>query len=245
MRFGGVVAADGATVQIARGAIAGLIGPNGAGKTTMFNIAAGALSPNSGRILFDGVDVTGEPPHKRFRRGLARTFQIPRPFAKLTVLENRMAAPLNQTGEGALRAWTQWRRIAGEERRIRARADELLDFLKLSPLRDAPSSSLSGGQKKLLELGRALMAEPRMILLDEPGAGVNPTLMGELIDVIRKLNEDHGVTFCVIEHDMDVIAALCEPVIAMARGRVLIEGSFSEVRADPRVQDAYLGGADP
>ncbi len=242
MAFGGLRALDGATLEIAKGTITGLIGPNGAGKTTLFNCIAGALKPTSGQITLDGENLTGLKTHELFHRGVVRTFQIPHEFSKLTVLENLMVVPAGQPGERLLSSWLQPGAVRSSEARVRERAEDALDFLSLTHVRDELAGNLSGGQKKLLELGRTMMTEPRIVLLDEPGAGVNPTLLGKIAEMIRRLNEERGYTFCVIEHDMDLIARLTDPVIVLAEGRVLVEGPFDTVRKDPRVLDAYLGG---
>ncbi len=226
-----------------QGTITGLIGPNGAGKTTLFNIVAGFLKPDTGRIELAGTDVTGLPPHLLFQRGLVRTFQIPHEFSTLSVLENLMVVPAQQSGERLFGAWLGGRRVATEEDALRRRAEEALELLKLSHLRDAPAGILSGGQKKLLELGRAMMADAKVVLLDEPAAGVNRTLMGELADRIRLLNKERGMTFFVIEHDMNLIATLCHPVIVMAQGQVLTQGALADIRNDARVVEAYFGTA--
>ena len=241
--FGGVRAVDGCSFDIRRGTITGLIGPNGAGKTTLFNIVAGFFRPDGGQILLDGEDVTGLTPHRLFRRGVVRTFQIPHEFQRLTVLDNLMLVPAERSGENILSAWFQWRRVCDEEREVREKADEVLDFLQLTHVRNEFAGNLSGGQKKLLELGRTMMTDARVVLLDEPGAGVNPTLMVKLVADIRRLNEERGYTFCIIEHDMDLVAKLCDPVIVMAEGKVLTQGSMAEVRRDERVIEAYFGGS--
>ena len=242
-RFGGIAAVDGCDLTLGAGRVTGLIGPNGAGKTTLFNLMAGTIRPTAGRILFERADITRLPAHERFHRGIVRTFQIPHEFARLSVRENRRLVPAGQSGERLGQAWTRPAQVAAEERAIAARAREALDFLRLSHLAGERAGSLSGGQKKLLELGRAMMAEPRIVLLDEPGAGVNPTLLAELAGMIERLAAERGYTFCIIEHNMDMIARLCDPVIVMAEGRVLTEGTIDAVRADPRVIEAYLGGA--
>ena len=242
--FGGLMAVDNATFEIARGSITGLIGPNGAGKSTTFNMIAGAIRPSSGRIVFEGEDIAGLPTHVLFHRGIVRTFQIPHEFGRLTVLENLMVVPPGQPGEILARNWLTPGAVAAREHAVRARAEEALEFLTLAALRDELAGTLSGGQKKLLELGRTLMTDARLVLLDEPGAGVNPTLLGELAAMIRRLNRERGITFCIIEHDMDLIASLCEPVIVLAEGSVLTEGPMQEVRRDPRVLEAYLGGGE-
>ncbi len=245
MRFGGFYAVDNCSFRVETGSITGLIGPNGAGKTTVFNMIAGALRPSGGSVRFNGRDVTGFAPHELFRLGIVRTFQIPHEFAKLTVTENLMTVPPGQPGERLRANWANRRRVRGHEAEIRERAQWVLDFLELNHLRDERAGNLSGGQKKLLELGRTMMTEAKLVLLDEPAAGVNRTLLKKLIGNIRRLNAELGYTFCVIEHDMDMIADLCDPVICMAQGSVLTQGSFAEVRADPRVLEAYLGEPEP
>jgi branched-chain amino acid transport system ATP-binding protein len=240
--FGGLRAVDGVSFSLAPGCLAGLIGPNGAGKTTLFNLLAGSLKPSAGQLLFAGRPIAGLPPHAVFAAGIARTFQIPRPFAAMTVLENMMVAPRRQSGERFWRNWLSPAAIAGEERLLRDKALGLLAFLGLEGLAGAPARILSGGQRKLLELGRVLMADPKLILLDEPGAGVNPTLLAVIIDKIAALNRS-GIGFLIIEHNMDLVMNLCRPILVMANGALLLEGSAATVRADPRVLAAYLGGA--
>jgi branched-chain amino acid transport system ATP-binding protein len=240
--FGGNRAVDGVSFTVERGTITGLIGPNGAGKTTLFNCLAGLLRPTSGALALEGRRIDGLAPDAVFRRGLARTFQIPRPFPEMTVLENVMVAPLGQAGE---RFWANWLapgRVARQERAVAERARHWLDFVGLAGLAHQPARVLSGGQRKLLELARVLVAEPRLILLDEPGAGVNPTLLDQIVERIAALNRQ-GVTFLIIEHNMDLVMSLCRPVLVMAQGRLLASGTAAEVRADPRVVEAYLGGA--
>ncbi len=241
-RFGGLTAVDRCSFAIEAGRITGMIGPNGAGKTTIFSMVAGALRPSAGRILFDGEDIGGVPTHRLFHRGIVRTFQIPHEFGRLTVLENLMAVPAAQPGERLWPVWLSPRAVARREREVRERAEDALRFLTLWELRDELAMHLSGGQKKLLELGRAMMTSPRLVLLDEPGAGVNPTLLARLREMILELNRERGYTFVVIEHDMDFIASLCERVIVLSQGAVLTEGPMERVRRDPRVLDAYLGG---
>ena len=239
--FGSFHAVDGASMEIARGSITGLIGPNGAGKTTLFNVIAGRLPPTSGRVLMAGEDITGLPPHALFHKGLLRTFQIAHEFGSMTVRENLMLVPEHQAGETLWNTWFGRGRIAAEEQRIREKADEVLDFLTISHLADSRASDISGGQKKLLELGRTMMVDARIVFLDEVGAGVNRTLLNTIGDAIVRLNRERGYTFCVIEHDMDFIARLCDPVICMAEGRVLAKGTVDEVKNDERVIEAYLG----
>jgi branched-chain amino acid transport system ATP-binding protein len=238
--FGPFRAVDGVTLDIRKGSITGLIGPNGAGKTTLFNMVAGSLKPSGGSVSLNGKDVTGKPSEALFALGLARTFQIPRPFRRMSVLDNLMLAPSAQVGETVHGALFRRRRMAEQERALRKKAEEILDFVTLSHLADHPAGKISGGQMKLLELGRALMGDPTVILLDEPAAGVNPTLTNILIDRIEQLNR-RGVTFVVIEHDMDFVMRHCDPVIALAEGKVMFEGSAEEARVNPELLDAYLG----
>ena len=240
-RFGNFRAVNGASLQVPAGGIIGLIGPNGAGKTTLFNMIAGALPPTSGRILFDGQELTGTPPWQMVARGLVRTFQIPHEFSTLTVLENLMVVPAGQSGARLWQAWLRWGRVMAEERALRDRAEEALEFLNLSHLRDERAGNLSGGQKKLLELGRAMMSSARFVLLDEPAAGVNRTLLAQLSDRIARLRAEGGYTFLIIEHDMNMVTQLCDEVIVMAHGEILMRGSMAEVRANRAVQEAYLG----
>jgi len=239
--FGGFHAVDGASLEIAEGSITGLIGPNGAGKTTLFNVIAGNLKPTSGRVMMAGEDITGLAPHDLFHKGLLRTFQIAHEFSSMTVRENLMMVPANQSGETILNTWINRRRIAEEEAALLKKADEVLEFLTIDHLRDERAGNLSGGQKKLLELGRTMMVDARIVFLDEVGAGVNRTLLNTIADAIVRLNKERGYTFCVIEHDMDFIARLCDPVIVMAEGKVLAEGSIEEVKANEQVIEAYLG----
>ena len=239
--FGGLQAVREVSFGVAEGSITGLIGPNGAGKSTLFGIIAGALAPDSGRIRLQGEDITGLPTHALFHKGLVRTFQIPHEFSRLTVRENLMVVPARQTGENLLRSWLQWPKVVREDRAILRRADEVLAFLEIAHLRDELAGNLSGGQKKLLDLGRTMMTEARAVLLDEPGAGVNRTLLGKLADAIERLNRERGYTFCVIEHDMDLIARLCDPVMVMANGALIAQGDMASLRANPQVREAYLG----
>lgn len=240
-RFGGLRAVDGASLEIAAGFITGLIGPNGAGKTTLFNVIAGAFRPTSGRVFLDDKEITGLPPHELFHKGVLRTFQIAHEFTTLTVTENLMMVPGGQRGESLLDAWFRPGLVREEEAAIRAKAEEVLDFLGLSHLAQEQAGNLSGGQKKLLELGRTMMVEAKIVFLDEVGAGVNRTLLRTIGDAIQRLNTERGYTFCMIEHDMDFISRLCDPVIVMAEGAVLMQGSAEEVKSDARVIEAYLG----
>jgi branched-chain amino acid transport system ATP-binding protein len=239
--FGGFHAVDGASLEIAEGSITGLIGPNGAGKTTLFNVVAGRLPPTSGRVTMAGEDITGLPPHELFHKGLLRTFQIAHEFGSMTVRENLMMVPENQSGETLWNTWFARGRISHEERRIRDKADEVLEFLTISHLADQKAANISGGQKKLLELGRTMMVDAKIVFLDEVGAGVNRTLLNTIGDAIIRLNQQRGYTFCVIEHDMDFIARLCNPVICMAEGKVLANGTIEEIKNNERVIEAYLG----
>jgi ABC-type branched-subunit amino acid transport system ATPase component len=240
LSFGGVIALDGASLAVEVGRITGLIGPNGAGKTTLFNVVSGALKPESGRIRFNGTDVTGWRPEQLSRAGLARTFQVARGLPGMTLLENLMLYGKDQPGERFVRAIVP--SVAAQEREteLRQRALDVARMLDLLPLGDSRAQDLSGGQKKLLELGRVLMANPKLVLLDEPAAGVNPTLARRLAGHIRDLQR-HGLTFLVVEHNMGLVAELCDDVVVLSQGKRLASGSFEEVRSDRRVQEAYLG----
>jgi branched-chain amino acid transport system ATP-binding protein len=239
--FGGFHAVDGASLSIEKGSITGLIGPNGAGKTTLFNVIAGVLEPTSGRVMMDGEDINGLPPHDLFGKGLLRTFQIAHEFHSMTCRENLMMVPAGQSGETLWNTWFGRKRIADEERALRAKADEVLEFLTISHLADEKAGNLSGGQKKLLELGRTMMVDAKIVFLDEVGAGVNRTLLMTIGDAILQLNKERGYTFVVIEHDMDFIGKICGPVICMAEGKVLAEGTLAEIKANEQVIEAYLG----
>ncbi len=239
--FGGFRAVDGASLEIAEGSITGLIGPNGAGKTTLFNVIAGVHEPTSGRVTMAGEDITGLAPHELFHKGLLRTFQIAHEFHSMTVRENLMMVPGAQSGETLWNAWFGRRRIAEEERALAAKADEVLEFLTIDHLTHEKAGNLSGGQKKLLELGRTMMVDAKIVFLDEVGAGVNRTLLNTIGDAIIRLNKERGYTFVVIEHDMDFIERLCNPVICMAEGKVLAEGTLAEIKANEQVIEAYLG----
>lgn len=240
--FGPFRAVDTVDIAVRRGSITGLIGPNGAGKTTLFNAITGSLAPTSGTVTLDGQTVTGFSPDRLFASGLGRTFQIPRPFARMSVLENVMLAPMAQVGERLWGPFLSRRALQAQEREVRGRAMEVLEFMTLAPLADHPAGKISGGQMKLLELARVLMGDPQVILLDEPAAGVNPTLAGTLIERIEELNR-RGKTFLIIEHDMDFIMRHCNPIIAMAQGRVVFEGTAEEAQSNPVLLDAYLGAS--
>ncbi len=239
--FGGFRAVDGASLEIEQGSITGLIGPNGAGKTTLFNVIAGVLEPTSGQVTMGGADITGLPPHQLFHKGLLRTFQIAHEFGSMTCRENLMMVPGDQSGETLWNTWFGRKRIANEERALRTKADEVLEFLTISHLADHKAGQVSGGQKKLLELGRTMMVDAKIVFLDEVGAGVNRTLLMTIADTILRLNRERGYTFVVIEHDMDFIGKICDPVICMAEGKVLAQGTLAEIKANPHVIEAYLG----
>lgn len=239
--FGGLRVVSEMGLSLRAGECLGVIGPNGAGKSTLFDLLAGAQPCDSGTIRLGGRDLTTLPPQARLGAGLGRTFQIPRPFPRMTVLENLMTAAQGQTGENAFLALLRPRRVAAEERRHVARARDLLDFVSLSHLEDQPASVLSGGQRKLLELARVLMAEPKVILLDEPAAGVNPALLDLIIDRIAAINAQ-GIALLLIEHNMEMIARLCPRVLVMAGGKLLSEGPPAEVSRRPDVIEVYLEG---
>jgi branched-chain amino acid transport system ATP-binding protein len=241
-RFGGVTAVNDVSFEVRHGEILGLIGPNGAGKTTMFDLLAGSVPPTSGEILLNGSIVSGEPAHHRIGRGLGRTFQIPRPFANLTLIENVMLAGQGQAGEKLFANFLMPWRVAAQEKTSERKAMDLLDLVSLTRLAHEPARILSGGQRKLLELARVMMADPAIILLDEPAAGVNATLLEVIIDRIRDINA-RGITFLLIEHNIDMVTRLCHRVLVMASGELLCEGTADEVARDPRVIEAYLGGA--
>jgi len=241
-RFGGVHAVEKMSLQLGKGEIVGLIGPNGAGKTTFFNLLAGSLKPNDGAIRIDAHDVSHEGPEKRITRGVGRTFQIPRPFSEMTVLENVLTGAQGQAGEQSWMNFLRPGRVATEERAAVDKARALLDFVTLSRLEREPARVLSGGQRKLLELARVLMADPQAILLDEPAAGVNPTLLELIIERVQNLNAQ-GKAILLIEHNMDMVSRLCRRVVVMAGGRQLTAGAPGDVARNPAVIEAYLGGA--
>jgi len=240
--FDGHRAVNGVSFTVGRGSITGLIGPNGAGKTTLFNCLAGALRPSGGQVLLDGTRIDGARPDRVFAAGMARTFQIPRPFAQMSVLENVMLAPRGQQGERFWANWLPGGAVAREERGLREVAMQWLDFVGLAALAAQPAAVLSGGQRKLLELARVMADGPKIVLLDEPGAGVAPVLLQKIVGLIAQLNRS-GTTFLIIEHNMDLIATLCQPVMVMAEGRLLAQGRADDVLRDPRVVEAYLGAA--
>jgi ABC-type branched-subunit amino acid transport system ATPase component len=240
-RFGGIRAVDGATMNVRDGTITALIGPNGAGKTTLFNVVTGFYRGERGSVIFDGMPVFGHPPHKLARRGIVRTFQITKALAAMPVIDNMMLAALNQPGERFRDLVFRPGAVRSREREVREQAMDLLEVFNLVELADDYAGTLSGGQRKLLELARALMATPRLLLLDEPMAGINPTLGKRLLDHMQRLRREEGVTFLFIEHDMEVVMNHSDRVVVMAEGRVIAEGEPREVRRDKRVIDAYLG----
>lgn len=239
--FGGLQVIDDCSIRVEKGSITGMIGPNGAGKSTLFNLMAGALQPDSGRILLDGEDITALSADQRFHKGLLRTFQIAHEFSHMSALENLMIVPPKQAGENLFTTWFKPGLVRHEEAEVRRRALEVIDFIGLHHVRNELAGNLSGGQKKLLELGRTMMTNAKIVLLDEIAAGVNRTLLGDLIGNIERLNREMGYTFLVIEHDMDMIARLCDPVIVLAQGQVMVEGHIQDIQNNPEVIDAYFG----
>ena len=239
--FGGLAAVSNCTLNIKKGSITGIIGPNGSGKTTLFNLIAGNLKPNQGTVLFNNDNITGVPAYELFSKGILRTFQIAHEFTNLTVLENLMMVPGNQTGEKLMNVLMSSKIIKSEEEEIKNKALEVAEFLNLKHLSNELAGNLSGGQKKLLELGRTMMVDANLVLLDEVGAGVNRTLLKDLGTAILRLNKERGYTFCMIEHDMDFISRMCDPVIVMSEGSVLFEGTSDEVKKNEKVIDSYLG----
>ena len=240
-KFGGFTAVNDASLTIEEGSITGLVGPNGAGKTTLFNVIAGVYKPSKGTVYLDGKDITGLEPHQLFHKGLLRTFQIAHEFSTMTVRENLMMVPGEQSGEKLLDVWLKPSKIRAEEVLLRKKADEVIEFLEISHVADELAGNLSGGQKKLLELGRTMMVDAKIVFLDEVGAGVNRTLLNTIADAIKRLNRERGYTFVVIEHVMDFIEKLCDPVICMAEGKVLAQGSLREIKNNEQVIEAYLG----
>ena len=239
--FGGLAAVSNCNLNIKKGSITGIIGPNGSGKTTLFNLISGNLKPNQGKVLFNNDDITGTPSYELFSKGILRTFQIAHEFTNLTVLENLMMVPGNQSGEKLINVFLNSKEIKKQEEEIKNKALNVTEFLNLKHLANELAGNLSGGQKKLLELGRTMMVDAKLVLLDEVGAGVNRTLLKDLGSAIEKLNKEKGYTFCMIEHDMDFIGRLCDPVIVMAEGSVLFEGSVEDAKKDAKVIESYLG----
>ena len=239
--FGGLAAVSNCSLNIKKGSITGVIGPNGSGKTTLFNLIAGNLKPNSGQVMFNNEEITSIPSYELFSKGLLRTFQIAHEFTNLTVLENLMMVPGNQSGEKLMTALLKPKLVKREEEIVKQKAYEVIDFLNLKHLSNELAGNLSGGQKKLLELGRTMMVDAKIVLLDEVGAGVNRTLLKDIGTSIQRLNKEKGYTFCMIEHDMDFISRMCDPVIVMAEGSVLFKGTPDEVKKNEKVIESYLG----
>jgi len=241
--FGGIKAVDGVSMEIAPNRITGLIGPNGAGKTTLFNLISGFYTPDEGEIYFDGERIDGLSLHDTYHKGLCRTFQISRELKQMTVLENVMLIPPSQEGENLLKTWFTPRAVRTQEKELREKANEILNTVGLYHLKDEYAGNLSGGQKRLLELARAMMSNAKMVLFDEPGAGVNPTERKILADRIKRLVEERGMSVLLIGHEMELVMDICNPIIVMDRGKILTEGTPDEVTNDPKVLDVYLGGA--
>ena len=241
--FGGLAAVSNCSLKIKKGTITGIIGPNGSGKTTLFNLIAGNLKSSGGTVLFNNENITDFPAYELFSKGLLRTFQIAHEFTNLTVLENLMMVPGNQSGEKLVNVMLKPGLIKKEEEQVRRKAYEVIEFLNLKHLANELAGNLSGGQKKLLELGRTMMVDAKLVLLDEVGAGVNRTLLKEIGTSIQRLNKEKGYTFCMIEHDMDFISRMCDPVIVMSEGSVLFEGSSEQVKNNDKVIESYLGRA--
>ena len=241
INFGGIKAVNKASMKIEEGQITGLIGPNGAGKTTLFNVVAGNLKPTNGQVSLLGEDITALPDYELFHKGVLRTFQLAHEFSNMTVLENLMVVPGQQIGESVLNTWFKREQIKIEEEVIKQKALEVIEFLNLNHLTYELAGNLSGGQKKLLELGRTMMVDAKIVLLDEVGAGVNRTLLNDIADTIIKLNKEKNYTFFMIEHDMSFLSKLCDKVIVMTEGSVLLEGSIKEVIQNEEVIEAYLG----
>jgi len=239
--FGGLAAVSNCSFDIKKGTITGIIGPNGSGKTTLFNLIAGNLNSSIGQVFFNEEDITNVPSYELFSKGILRTFQIAHEFTNLSVLENLMMVPANQSGENLMTTFLKPTLVRTEELKVKQKAQDVVDFLNLTHLSNELAGNLSGGQKKLLELGRTMMVDAKLVLLDEVGAGVNRTLLKDLGTAILKLNKEEGYTFCMIEHDMEFISRLCDPVIVMAEGSVLFEGTIEEVKKDEKVIESYLG----
>ena len=239
--FGGVKANVDISMSVEKGKIVGLIGPNGSGKTTLFNLIAGNLKSSQGKVLFNNEDITNVPSYELFSKGVLRTFQIAHEFTNLTVLENLMMVPGGQSGEKLVNALFKPSLVKKEEIKVKEKALKVIDFLNLKHLSNELAGNLSGGQKKLLELGRTMMVDAKLVLLDEVGAGVNRTLLKDIGSAILRLNKEQGYTFCMIEHDMEFISRLCNPVIVLSEGTVLFEGTPDEVKKNEKVIESYLG----
>ena len=241
--FGGLAAVSDCSLKIKKGSITGIIGPNGSVKTTLFNLIAGNLKSSQGKVLFNEEDVTDVPSYELFSKGILRTFQIAHEFTNLSVLENLMMVPANQSGEKLMTALLKPSLVRSEELAVKQKAQEVVDFLNLTHLSNELAGNLSGGQKKLLELGRTMMVDAKLVLLDEVGAGVNRTLLKDISSTIKRLNKEKGYTFCMIEHDIDFISELCDWVVVMAEGSILTEGNINEIKNNENVIEAYLGKA--
>ena len=240
-KFGGLVALNDCTIDIKKGSITGIIGPNGSGKSTLFNVITGQLKPDSGSVFYHGQDITGLESYQLFELGMLRTFQIAHEFTNMTVIENLMVVPGKQAGENLLYSLINRRKIQEEDEIIKQKANEVLEFLKIDHLRNELAGNLSGGQKKLLELARTMMVDAKIVFLDEVGAGVHKTLLKDIADSIERLNREKGYTFCMIEHDFELISRLCDPIIVLAEGSVLFRGTSSEIRGNDVVIESYLG----
>ena len=239
--FGGIKALNNVSLNFEKGHITALIGPNGAGKTTLFNVINGSLKPDTGKVCLNTENITGLEPHQLFSKGVLRTFQISQEFQSLTVLDNLMMVPPNQIGESILNSWLKLKEIKNQELNNLKKAKEVIKFLSLDKLTYEYAGNLSGGQKKLLELGRTMMVEPKIVLLDEVGAGVNKTLLKKIGDTISRLNKELNYTFVMIEHDLDFISRLCNPIVVMAEGSILKIGKINEIKNDHKVIEVYLG----
>ncbi len=240
-KFGGVAAVNDCSLEVRRGSVTGLIGPNGAGKTTLFNLITGFLSPDTGKVFFKGRDITSLTPHQVFKSRLFRSFQIARDYPDMTVLENLMVICEEQLGESLFNAWFRAGKVQSQQKLFARKALEILRFIELEQKKDLPSKYLSGGEKKLLEIARMMMVDLDMVLLDEPGAGVPPALQNKIMDYIRGLSRERGLTLFIVEHDMDIIMNICDTIIVMVEGSTFTQGTPAEVRSNPAVIEAYLG----
>ena len=238
--FGGIRAVDRVSIDVPQGSITGLIGPNGAGKTTLFNLLSNFIQPDRGEVIFNGQPIHHLQPHQIAQQGMVRTFQVARVLSRLSVMENMLLAAQNQTGENFWNVWFRPGQTIKEERQQREYASEILESVGLAHMAQSYAGALSGGQRKLLEIARALMVRPKLVLLDEPAAGVNPTLINQICEHILQWNRD-GLTFLIIEHNMDVVMSLCDRVWVMAEGQNLAVGTPTEIQQNPQVLEAYLG----